>query len=300
MAEGEWGGSGGRPVARPPPPGADLPPSHAAGGDAQQQAVLKPSWLVSSPQAQSCSALHACQVLQHHPANAGRRWSGRQMLRAVCQPRRRRRRPSCAAQLAAASPWLLRYCPSAALSHPCPCHSCLRQDGGRSTAAGGGGGAAGPWRSAAHRAEQPKPAAPASRFDTSIGGRNWRDDEREGGARRDAGRWGDGEHGGGGRQFAEPHNPAGNDAPRGRGRGGADVARGPPRGGGGEPDGWRAGGGGDAQGGGGWRANDRWGGGGGGGAGAWRWLVWMWQAGWQAGNGGFRPGQERMLWRVGC
>ena len=131
------------------------------------------------------------------------------------------------------------------------------QDGGRPSGGTGAAGAAGPWRSAAHRGEQAKPAAPASRFDTSIGGRNWREEEREGAPRRDAGRWGEGEHGGGGRQFAEPHNPAWNDAPRGRGRGAADVDTWKPRG---DGDGWRAGGG-DAQGGSSWRSNDRWGGG---------------------------------------
>ena len=138
-----------------------------------------------------------------------------------------------------------------------PSASLPEQDGGRPAGGTGAAGAAGPWRSAAHRVEQAKPAAPASRFDTSIGGRTWREEEREGAPRRDAGRWGDGEHGGGGRQFAEPHNPAWNDAPRGRGRGAADVDSWKPRN---DGDGWRAGGG-DAQGGSSWRSNDRWGGG---------------------------------------
>ncbi len=137
-------------------------------------------------------------------------------------------------------------------------HYRLPQDGGRPAGGTGAGGAAGPWRSAAHRGEQAKPAGPSSRFDTSIGGRNWREEEREGAPRRDAGRWGDGEQGGGGgRQFTEPHNPAWSDAPRGRGRGAADVDSWKPRG---DGDGWRAGGG-DTQGGSSWRSNDRWGGG---------------------------------------
>lgn len=252
MADGELAGcvrprgAAGRP--------ADLPSAlPCAGGDAQQQAVLKPSWLVSpSPLVPPCSTLPAfqrpweCHPTRQHciPDCRARRVSGRLPPPPPCRRRLLRRGPP-AGQLAR----LLLTCqqpPSADL-----------QDGGRPAGGTGAAGAAGPWRSAAHRGEQPKPAGASSRFDTSIGGRNWREDEREGAPRRDAGRWGEGEHAGAGRQFGEPHNPAWNDAPRGRGRGTGEVDSWKPRG---EGDGWRAGGG-DTQGSSSWRSNDRWGGG---------------------------------------
>lgn len=142
--------------------------------------------------------------------------------------------------------------------------ACCLQDGGRPAAAGAGGAAA-PWRSStSHRSDvQPRvgAAAASSRFDTSIGGRNWREEEREAAPppRRDA-RWGDGDPPAASRQYAEPHNPAWSDAPaRGRGRG-VEVDSWKLRN---EPAAeWRGGvGGGET--GGGWRTNDRWGGGGG-------------------------------------
>lgn len=170
-----------------------------------------------------------------------------------------------------------------------PFPACL-QDGGRPAAAGAAG-AAGTWRSStAHRSDSQGRlgagagvAGAASRFDTTIGGRSWREDERDGAPpqRRDA-RWGDAPEPGGaaaGRPLAEPHNPAWNDAPARGGRGrGAEVDSWKPRGeaAGGE---WRAGGG-AAEGGSSWRANDRWGGGAGGAPGAFlvpkggeRWLL---------------------------
>ena len=148
---------------------------------------------------------------------------------------------------------------SAARVHTTACR-CL-QDGGRPA---GAGAAAGPWRGgaasgAAHRADAAKLPAGGSRFDISIGGRNWREEEREPMQRRDGGRWGGG--GDDSRGFAEPQNPAWNDVPaRGRGRGGVEIDSWKARDGGAAVE-WRAGGGAADQAGGAtgsWR-NDRWG-----------------------------------------
>lgn len=138
----------------------------------------------------------------------------------------------------------------------------LPQDGGRPAAAGSA--AAGPWRSAAPRLDSSKLVTSSTRFDTSIGGRSWREDEREPVVRRDSGRWGDGGAEAGaaaGRAYAEPQNPAWNDAPRpGRGRGAGEVDSWKPRaaaaGAGNE---WRSSTGDTGAGGGSWRTNDRWG-----------------------------------------
>lgn len=139
----------------------------------------------------------------------------------------------------------------------------LPQDGGRPAAAGSA--AAGPWRSAAPRSDAPSKLPPStSRFDTSIGGRSWREEEREPVARRDSGRWGDGGGEAGGaaaRAYAEPQNPAWNDAPRpGRGRGAGEVDSWKPRAAGaGAGSEWRSSTGDSNAGGGSWRSNDRWG-----------------------------------------
>ncbi|KAL4426106.1 hypothetical protein ABPG77_002692 [Micractinium sp. CCAP 211/92] len=136
-------------------------------------------------------------------------------------------------------------------------------DGGRPAAAGSA--AAGPWRSAAPRSDAPSKLPPStSRFDTSIGGRSWREEEREPVARRDSGRWGDGGGEAGGaaaRAYAEPQNPAWNDAPRpGRGRGAGEVDSWKPRAAGaGAGSEWRSSTGDSNAGGGSWRSNDRWG-----------------------------------------
>lgn len=134
------------------------------------------------------------------------------------------------------------------------------QDGGRPAAAGAA--ATGPWRSSATRSDSSSKLA-TSRFDTSIGGSRWREEEREPVQRRDNARWVEGGEAAGpaGRQYAEPQNPAWTDVPsRGRGRV-AEVDSWKPR----EREGgeWRTGndGGGLGGGGGSWRNNDRWGGG---------------------------------------